>query len=108
MTMSGSWRGSNAFEPTKTCAQSVSAYNAGVKILRISILFSRLLTASLVLTACKPEPLGVLESPESEFSPVRYKDRDLLSLNTRCPVTDDPLSTVIEPVYANGRPIGFC
>ena len=83
------------------------AYNANFMIC-IRLTLGSMLTALLVLAGCSPEPLGVLENPESEFSAVRYKDRNLVSLNTRCPVTDDPLSTVIEPVYANGRPIGFC
>ena len=73
----------------------------------------KLASSGLVLllvsfAACAPEPLGFRENSDSEFSPIRYKDRDLVSLNTKCPVTDDPLNTAIEPVYVNGQPIGFC
>ncbi len=54
------------------------------------------------------DSLGRFEAPGDEFSPIRYLDRDLASLNDRCPVTRSPLNTAIEPLYVNGRPIGFC
>jgi hypothetical protein len=53
-------------------------------------------------------PLGEFERPNEEFSPVRYADRDLVSLNDHCPVSDSRLNPAIEPVYVNGHPIGFC
>ena len=54
------------------------------------------------------ELLGEFAVPEAEFSPVRYWDRDLVSLNERCPNTQARLNPAIEPIYVNGRPIGFC
>ena len=54
------------------------------------------------------EPLGELVEPDAELSRVRYWDRGLVSLNDRCPNTQTRLSPAIEPVYVNGRPIGFC
>ena len=54
------------------------------------------------------EPLGEFETPEADFSAVRYWDRDLVSLNDRCPNTQARLNPAIEPIYVNGRPVGFC
>ena len=59
-------------------------------------------------SAMRDAPLGRFERPQSEFSAIRYADRDLVSVNDRCPVTFDRLNPAIEPVYVNGRPIGFC
>jgi len=53
-------------------------------------------------------PLGEFVSPDRPFSPIRYRDRDLVSLNDRCPVSQTQLSPEIEPIYVNGRPVGFC
>ncbi len=67
--------------------------------------------AAALCIACgpaEPPPLGVLEDPSAEFSPIRFHDRGLVSLNDRCPVTGTALNPAIEPVYVNGRPIGFC
>lgn len=63
--------------------------------------------------ACGPaEPpsaaLEPSEEREGSFSRIRYADRGLTSLNDRCPVSGTPLNAAIEPVYVNGRPIGFC
>ena len=74
------------------------------------------LAAIQCLLACSPDSsgempevtLGAPEDPSAEFSKIRYGDRDLLSLNERCPLTGDPLSALIEPIYINGRPLGFC
>jgi hypothetical protein len=52
--------------------------------------------------------LGELVRPDQPFSPIRYRDRGLVSLNDRCPVSQTALNPVVEPVYANGRPVGFC
>lgn len=54
------------------------------------------------------EPLGEYVTPDAEYSPVQYWDRGEISLNEHCPVTGSLLSTEIEPLYVNGRPIGFC
>ena len=52
--------------------------------------------------------LGRFVQPERALSAIRYHDRDLVSLNEQCPVAGDRLATSIEPLYVNGRPIGFC
>jgi hypothetical protein len=41
-------------------------------------------------------------------SSIRFADTGLESLNSYCPVTGQELSLAIEPIYVNGRPIGFC
>ena len=63
--------------------------------------------------SCSPrmpdmELRGEFETPEADLSPVRYWDRDLVSLNDRCPNTQARLNPAIEPIYVNGRPVGFC
>ena len=67
----------------------------------------------VAFVACAPDgmsgpSLGQLVDPSAEASPIRYEDRGLVSLNDTCPVTGQPVSPQIEPVYVNGRPIGFC
>ena len=71
----------------------------------------RLLTvfgALLTLGCAGADPQAVALEPTAEHSPLRYADTGLVSLNKRCPVTGAPLSPHIEPIYVNGRPIGFC
>ncbi|MCZ6783062.1 MAG: hypothetical protein O7G30_07095 [Proteobacteria bacterium] len=45
---------------------------------------------------------------EASLSTLRYADGELESRNDRCPVRHSRLDPAIEPVYVNGRPIGFC
>ena len=53
--------------------------------------------------------LGCGAEPEAgAFAPLRIADRGLVSLNDRCPVMNDRLSDAVEPLYVNGRPLGFC
>ena len=78
---------------------------------RCTILF--FLSTILSCTAGRPmmdslEPLGEYVAAEDEYSAVQYWDRDEVSLNDHCPNTGTRLATVIEPLYVNGRPIGFC
>ena len=54
------------------------------------------------------DALGAFVDADAGFSPIRYFDRDLVSQNEVCPLTRGRLSPAIEPVYVNGRPIGFC
>ena len=52
--------------------------------------------------------LGEFVDEDAGRSAIRYFDTDAVSLNDVCPVTRDRLNPVIEPLYVNGRPIGFC
>lgn len=88
--------------------------------------FMLLLIAVTLLLSCAspapdPEPaeepvagempdivLAELVDPETKFSPLRYLDSGLITLNDRCPVRELPLNPKIEAVLVNGRPIGFC
>ena len=44
---------------------------------------------------------------DPEHPRIQYAD-SLVSLNDRCIVRQNKLSTSIPPVYVNGMPIGFC
>ena len=48
-----------------------------------------------------------VESEDPAFPRIRYED-SLVSMNDRCIVRLRKLSPKIQPVYVNGRPIGFC
>ena len=95
----------------------------------LPILKSFLPTALFVLAACsgstgpvtehesqpatEPDPmpteiLGEIMHLDQEFSPMRYDDTGLVTLNDRCPVRRVPLNPAMQAVYVNGRPIGFC
>lgn len=52
--------------------------------------------------------LGEAVEPTAERSAFRYHDTGLVSLNDYCPVRGDALNGHVEPIYVNGRPIGFC
>lgn len=50
------------------------------------------------------------ESPppkDEPFAPIQYADASV-SLNDRCPVRLARLNPRMDPVYVNGKPIGFC
>lgn len=44
---------------------------------------------------------------DAGFPRIQYRD-SLISLNDRCPIRQNKLNRAIEPVYVNGRPVGFC
>ncbi len=44
---------------------------------------------------------------ERKFPYLRFPHGDL-SCNDRCPVTKSKLSRKMNPVWVNGRPVGFC
>jgi hypothetical protein len=60
---------------------------------------------SMEMTA---EPVAEFVDPDAEFSPLKYFDSGMVTLNDRCPVLKTPLNPKMEAVYVNGRPIGFC
>ncbi len=51
---------------------------------------------------------GEAVEPTAERSAFRYHDTGLVSLNDYCPVQGEALNGQVEPIYVNGRPIGFC
>ena len=60
---------------------------------------------SMEMTA---EPVAEFMDPDAEFSPLKYFDTGMVTLNDRCPVLKTQLSPKMEAVYVNGRPVGFC
>ena len=53
------------------------------------------------------QPHDYLAGDSGEHPRLRLVDGDV-SANHRCPVTRSKLNPGIEPVYVNGRPVGFC
>ncbi len=66
------------------------------------------LTILLAFTCAQAQVPAVSSDPAGEYSSLRYADTGLASLNNQCPVTGAALNPHIEPLYVNGRPIGFC
>ena len=52
-------------------------------------------------------PAGAYVSEDS-LSRIRYSVDGQLSMNDRCPVRAVRLNVHLDPLYVNGRPIGFC
>ena len=60
-----------------------------------------------VLGCSEPPPYEYVAGEDPEFPRLRVADREV-SVNDRCPVTLSRLNRRIDPVYVNGRAIGFC
>ena len=60
-----------------------------------------------VVVGCSAPSYEYVAGDDPEFPRLRMVDRDI-SVNDRCPVTLSKLNRKIDPVYVNGRPIGFC
>jgi hypothetical protein len=45
---------------------------------------------------------------KDSLSPLRYLADGQVTLNDRCPVRLSKLNRRMEPVWVNGRPVGFC
>ena len=78
--------------------------SAAVIVMTLTLLVACGVAETAIPTAWLGEPVDA----SLEHSPIRYFDTDLVSLNGACPVQGLALNPVIEPVYVNGRPIGFC
>lgn len=44
---------------------------------------------------------------DNKFPKLRYTDSQT-SVNDRCPLTKAKLNPNIDPLFVNGRPVGFC
>ena len=55
-----------------------------------------------------PTVYGERVSPDEKYSEIRFFRDGGISLNTSCPMTGLPIHPEREPVYVNGRPVGFC
>jgi len=58
-------------------------------------------------TACGTPPHAYVEEDPEDFPRLRFEDGSV-SHNDRCPVRHNKLNRVFDPLYVNGRPIGFC
>lgn len=68
------------------------------------------LAAALVLGSISNEHAAAqrfVPQKDKLFSKVKYED-SLVSLNDRCAVKKNPLSSHVRPVYVNHEPVGFC
>ena len=65
------------------------------------------LAALVVLGAVTATAQRYVPGTDAEHPRVQYAD-SLVSLNDRCIVRQNKLSTKIPPIYVNGAPIGFC
>ena len=61
----------------------------------------------LLIAACNRYPHQYVEGEEGRFPRIRFADHSL-SVNDRCPVTLKRLHPRWDPVYVNGRSVGFC
>ena len=57
--------------------------------------------------AMQASAVGEYVDPSDSLPRIRYNDGQV-SLNDRCPVRKVRLNLLLEPLYVNGRPIGFC
>ena len=58
------------------------------------------------IQACGP-PHEYIEGDDPEFPRLRFDDGSV-SVNDRCPVTLSRLNRKLDPLYVNGRSVGFC
>ncbi len=68
-----------------------------------------LLAASVwgLLLGCASPPHAYVTGDPQEHPRLRFKDGSV-SLNDRCPVSQTKLNPALDPVFVNGRPVGFC
>ncbi len=65
------------------------------------------LFATITLAAEPPAPSSEVPTAESRFHPLHLSDGQETA-NDRCPVRKRPLNDKLEPLWVNGKPIGFC
>ena len=75
-----------------------------IQAFRTPLALSAVLVVCNFNLACRSSAPG--DTPS--FEPITYVERDLASINDRCPVRKSPLNPAVAPVYVHGRPIGFC
>ncbi len=65
------------------------------------------LAAVLGLSACDSAPHAYVAGDPETFPRVKFQNGSV-SRNDRCPVRKNKLNRGFEPLYVNGRPLGFC
>jgi len=65
------------------------------------------LFAALAPAAEPPAPSSESPSAEDRYHPLQLADGQE-TVNDRCPVRKRRLNAKLEPLWVNGRPVGFC
>ncbi len=65
------------------------------------------LAAVLGLSACGNAPHAYVADDPETFPRVKFQNGSV-SRNDRCPVRKNKLNRGFDPLYVNGRPVGFC
>lgn len=71
----------------------------------LPLLFPGLALAGFLLSSLHAQEY--VPQADEHFPRIRYADAQE-SLNDRCPVRLAKLNLKMDPVYVNGRPVGFC
>jgi hypothetical protein len=66
-----------------------------------------LVLGALAALACRGPAHERIPGTDPGHPQLRFLDGSI-SLNDRCPVTGAPLNPRMDPLYVNGRSIGFC
>ncbi len=61
---------------------------------------------AVVMPACHPDRYVPGDHPQ--FPRIRFAADSQVTVNDRCPVRRKKLNRMVDPVYVNGRPVGFC
>ena len=65
------------------------------------------LSAMLAAAGCDNPPHAYVANDPVEFPRLKLQNGSV-SRNDRCPVLKNKLSRGFDPLYVNGRPVGFC
>ena len=65
------------------------------------------LAAVLGLSACGSPPHAYVANDPETLPRVKFQNGSV-SRNDRCPVRKNKLNRGFDPLYVNGRPVGFC
>ena len=78
---------------------------------RITVSGAAGLLAMVILsgsTACDaPPPHAYVAGDPEDYPRLRFEDGSVSSTD-RCPVLGNKLNPGLDPLYVNGRPVGFC
>lgn len=66
-----------------------------------------LVAAALVPAACSGPVHQPLPGGDPDHPRLRFLDGSV-SLNDRCPITGGRLNPHMDPLFVNGKPVGFC
>ena len=95
--------------PTFTPQRGFPFYIGIVKTIssRLAATCVTAIAALLLATACNTPPHAYVEGDPDDLPRLRFEDGSVSS-NDRCPVLGNKLNRAFDPLYVNGRPVGFC